>query len=120
MKVKHRLKGNIDNPLTFMWERLYKGGFTLEKYFNESEWYPEVPSRQYVYRLHGEYLKITYALCGHLYFTEAQYLQLYEENKLDSWLQWYQESTGNYIDDRSIWKQAKNNLHKKLTEERSI
>lgn len=118
MQVKHRLKGKIGDPLTFMIEHLYKGSFTLEAYFNDRRWYPDVPSRQYVHRLYGEYLKITYSLCGHLYFTEAQYLQLYEQHKLDEWLQWYQGSSGNYMDDRAIWTQAKKNLHIRLINEK--
>lgn len=117
MQVKHRLKGKIENPIAFMQDFLYEGGLTLEAYFNDRRWYPDIPSRQYVHRLYGEYLKITYTLYGHLYFTEAEYLQLYEENKLDSWLTWAQESSGNYMNDRAIWTQAKNNLHEILINE---
>lgn len=120
MKVKHRLKGNISDPIPFMLEYLYEGGFTLEKYYNDRRFYPEVPSRQYMHRLYGEFLKLTYDLYGHLYFTQAQYKQLFDEYKLEDWLKWVQESSGNYMDEAAIWKQAQNNLHKQLMEERSI
>ena len=118
MQVKHRLKGNIEDPITFMIEHLYAGRFTLEAYFNDRRWYPETPSRQYVHRLYGEYLKITYSIYGHLYFTELQYLQLYMQHKLDNWLTWAQASSGNYMDYRKVWTQAKNNLNIRLISEK--
>lgn len=96
---------------------LYEGGFTLEKYYNDRRFYPEVPSRQYLHRLDGEYLKITYKLYGYAYFTEAEYKHLYDQYKLHDWLIWAQESTGNYMDSKAIWKQAKINLHERLVKE---
>ena len=118
MIVKHKLKGLNTDLESFMLEYLYEGGFTLEKYYNDRRWSPEVPFREYMHRAWGEYLKLTYDLYGHLYFTQAQYKKLYDEGKLEDWLDWIQESTGNYMDDLAIWKQAQINLNHRLKEEK--
>lgn len=92
MKILHRIKNRL-TPIqskALLYEALYhdSGGFTLDKYFNDPRFFPQVKNRHMLRVYQAERLKATYEQYGREYFTEAEYKALYDEGQLEQWLEW--------------------------------
>ena len=102
MNIKHRLKLNPNiNYTALLYSCLYGGSFTLSKYYSDPRFAPdpvEHPFRHYLHKCRGNYVQMTYQRYGRDYFTEAEYMAIEHDDKLDEWIEWVQQAKGDYLE----------------------